>query len=59
VTSGVLPALIWVGWIRIQEDKNDPQKNEEISSFAALDISFDALYGGLVIIKLQLLIKKV
>ncbi len=35
--------LILVGWIRIQEGKNDPQKiekREEISDFEVLDILF-------------------
>jgi hypothetical protein len=44
--------------IGIKEGKMT-HKSEEISSFAALDISFDALYGGLGISKLQLLIKKI
>jgi hypothetical protein len=38
-------ALILVGWIRIQEGKNDPQKikieeREEMSTFEVLDVLF-------------------
>ncbi len=34
-------ALILVGWIRIQEGKNDPQtKSEEICGFEVMDVLF-------------------
>jgi hypothetical protein len=33
-------AFILIGWIRIQEDTNSPQKSEDISSFEVLDVLF-------------------